>query len=171
MSGGGETRWPKKIRLRRFPIGQNIGSKFFQNDFWGSIQPLLPSSNKPSSGMNIYKKDNELLVVISLPGLEKIEDAEVYVSYKTLEVKATINLNFKGFELVEEGLFQGQFQKQSHCRSPSKRTASKQHTITACCSSTCIDSSLTSRKRKLSSKKRIISPTSPKKEIPAFPKK
>ncbi|MGJ3206165.1 Hsp20/alpha crystallin family protein [Geobacillus sp. FJAT-46040] len=87
--------------------------QFFQNDFWGSIQPLLPSSNskKPSSGMNIYKKDNELLVVISLPGLEKIEDAEVYVSYKTLEVKATINLNFKGFELVEEGLFQGQFQK------------------------------------------------------------
>ncbi|EPR26840.1 heat-shock protein, partial [Geobacillus sp. WSUCF1] len=85
--------------------------QFFQNDFWGSIQPLLPSSNKPSSGMNIYKKDNELLVVISLPGLEKIKDAEVYVSYKTLEVKATINLNFKGFELVEEGLFQGQFQK------------------------------------------------------------
>lgn len=85
--------------------------QFFQTDFWGSIQPLLPSANKPSSGMNLYKKDNELLIVISLPGLEKIEDAEVYVSYKTLEVKATVNLNFKGFELVEEGIFQGRFEK------------------------------------------------------------
>ncbi|MGZ0084310.1 Hsp20/alpha crystallin family protein [Caldibacillus thermoamylovorans] len=85
--------------------------QFFQNDFWGNIQPLLRSSHQPSSGMNIYKKDNELLVVVSLPGLEKSEDAEVYVSYKTLEIKATINLNFQGFDLVEEGIFQGRFEK------------------------------------------------------------
>jgi HSP20 family protein len=85
--------------------------QFFQGDFWGNFQSFLPATNKQQSGINIYKKDNELLIVVSLPGLEKVEDAELYVYYKTLEIKANINLNFKGFELVEEGIFQGTWEK------------------------------------------------------------
>jgi HSP20 family protein len=84
--------------------------QFFHGDFWGNFQSFLPTINK-QSGINIYKKDNELLIVVSLPGLEKVEDAELYVYYKTLEIKAHINLNFKGFELVEEGIFQGTWEK------------------------------------------------------------
>ncbi|GCD84321.1 Hsp20/alpha crystallin family protein [Parageobacillus thermoglucosidasius] len=86
---------------------------FFQGDFWSSFQPFLPPAKKQSgiSGINIYKKDNELLIVISLPGLEKMEDVELYVYYKTLEIKANINLQFKGFELIEEGIFQGTWEK------------------------------------------------------------
>jgi HSP20 family protein len=84
--------------------------QFFQGDFWGNFQSFLPTTNK-QSGINIYKKDNELLIVVSLPGLEKVEDAELYIYYKTLEIKANINLNFKGFELVEEGIFQGTWEK------------------------------------------------------------
>nr|WP_186003939.1 Hsp20/alpha crystallin family protein [Parageobacillus genomosp. 1] len=85
--------------------------QFFQGDFWGNFQSFLPATNKQQSGINIYKKDNELLIVVSLPGLEKVEDAELYIYYKTLEIKANINLNFKGFELVEEGIFQGTWEK------------------------------------------------------------
>jgi HSP20 family protein len=83
---------------------------FFNGDFWGNFQPFLPT-NKKSSGVNIYKKDNELLIVVCLPGLESIDHVELYTYYKTLEIKATINLQFKGFELIEEGIFQGTWEK------------------------------------------------------------
>jgi HSP20 family protein len=88
--------------------------QFFQGDFWGNFQSFLPTTKKQSAGsagINIYKKDNELLIVVSLPGLEKMEDIELYLYYKTLEIKANINLQFKGFELIEEGIFQGTWEK------------------------------------------------------------
>ncbi|MBA2876830.1 Hsp20/alpha crystallin family protein [Thermaerobacillus caldiproteolyticus] len=95
-----------------FPDWTKQWEHFFDGDFWGSFQPFLPTNtNKKSSGINIYKKDNELLIVACLPGLEKIEDVELYTYYKTLEIKAIINLQFKGFELIEEGIFQGTWEK------------------------------------------------------------
>jgi HSP20 family protein len=92
-----------------FPDWTKQWEQFFQGDFWGNFQSFLPTTKK-QSGMNIYKKDNELLIVVSLPGLEKMEDVELYVYYKTLEIKANINLQFKGFELIEEGIFQGEWE-------------------------------------------------------------
>ncbi|HZG59708.1 MAG TPA: Hsp20/alpha crystallin family protein [Anoxybacillus sp.] len=85
---------------------------FFNQDFWNNFEPFLQTNKQSSSGVNIYKKEeNELLVVMNIPGLEDVEQVEVYVDYKTLEIKAEINLQFKGFELVEEGIFQGTFEK------------------------------------------------------------
>jgi HSP20 family protein len=93
-----------------FPDWSKHLEHFFQGDFWSSFQPFLPAAKK-QSGINIYKKDNELLIVVSLPGLDKMEDVELYAYYKTLEIKANINLQFKGFELIEEGIFQGTWEK------------------------------------------------------------
>jgi HSP20 family protein len=84
---------------------------FFNQDFWGNFEPFLQANKSSSSGVNIYKKENELLVVVSIPGLEDIEQVGVYADYKTLEIKAEINLQFKGFELIEEGIFAGTFEK------------------------------------------------------------
>ncbi|ANB57536.1 hsp20/alpha crystallin family protein [Anoxybacillus sp. B7M1] len=87
---------------------------FFNEDFWGSFQSFLPATEKSTNttGVNIYKKmENELLIVVCLPGLEDIEHVELYTYYRALEIKATINLHFQGFELVEEGIFQGTWEK------------------------------------------------------------
>ncbi|GGJ78164.1 HSP20 family molecular chaperone IbpA [Anoxybacillus voinovskiensis] len=96
-----------------FPDWTKQWEQFFQHDFWGSFQPFFQQQPKSenSSGLNIYKKENELLIVICLPGLESLEHVELYTYYKTLEIKATINLQFEGFELVEEGIFQGTWEK------------------------------------------------------------
>ncbi|MBB5325186.1 HSP20 family molecular chaperone IbpA [Anoxybacillus tepidamans] len=96
-----------------FPDWTKQWEHFFNHDFWGNFQPFFQNNKKtPSiSGVNIYKKDNELLIVVCLPGLESIDHVELYTYYKTLEIKATINLQFKGFELVEEGIFQGTWEK------------------------------------------------------------
>ncbi|MBB6176943.1 HSP20 family protein [Anoxybacillus tengchongensis] len=80
---------------------------FFSNPFWGSSNAF--SSHSP--GVNIYRRENELLIVVAIPGLEHIHDAEVYVHYNTLEIKANIQLHFEGFELIEEGITQGPFER------------------------------------------------------------
>ncbi|MCZ0755927.1 Hsp20/alpha crystallin family protein [Anoxybacillus sp. J5B_2022] len=96
-----------------FPDWTKQWEHFFQHDFWENFQPFFQNNQKStsSSGVNIYKKENELLIVVCLPGLESLEHVELYTYYKTLEIKATINLQFEGFELVEEGIFQGTWER------------------------------------------------------------
>ncbi|WP_027410384.1 Hsp20/alpha crystallin family protein [Anoxybacteroides tepidamans] len=98
-----------------FPDWTKHWEDFLSGEFWGNFQPFFPStSNKKSSsisGVNVYRRDNELLIVVCLPGLESIDHVELYTYYKTLEIKATINLQFKGFELIEEGISQGTWEK------------------------------------------------------------
>jgi HSP20 family protein len=87
-------------------------NQFFNNDFWGQFEPFLETTtSSTSSGVNMYQRENELLVVIALPGLEGTEQVEVYTYYKTLEIQAEIHLQFENFELIEEGIFQGTFKK------------------------------------------------------------
>jgi HSP20 family protein len=87
-------------------------NQFFNNDFWGQFEPFLDTTtSSTSTGVNIYQRENELLVVIALPGLERADQVEVYTHYKTLEIKTEIHLQFKNFELIEEGIFQGAFKK------------------------------------------------------------
>jgi len=83
-------------------------SHFFGDDFWKGFEPMMESTTVP---VNIYKAENELLVVISAPGLENVKDIEIIVQYQTIEIKGTINLNYKGYEIVEESIFQGKIER------------------------------------------------------------
>ncbi len=81
---------------------------FFGDNFWKGFEPML---DNVSSQVNLYKAENELLVVLSIPGLEDVDDVELFVQYQTLEARGKVNLRFKGYELVEEGIFQGEFER------------------------------------------------------------
>lgn len=82
--------------------------QFFGKDFLGGFEPMLRASQ---TQVNLYKTENELLVVISLPGLENVDEVDVYANHQKLEIKGRINLKFKGFELIEENIFQGHFER------------------------------------------------------------
>lgn len=82
---------------------------FFGDEFWNEFTPFLDNAH---SQLNLYQGENELLVVLSLPGLIKVEDVDIYVNHQTLEVQGKINLNFKGFDIIQEGIFQGSFQRE-----------------------------------------------------------
>jgi|GEM_PF-618528 len=85
---------------------------FFNQDFWQSFEPFLQTGQRQESpGVNIYSRENELLVVVSIPGLQDIEQVEVYAEYNVLEVRAEISLPFGDYELIEEGIFQGTMEK------------------------------------------------------------
>lgn len=81
---------------------------FFTHPFWNSSN----SFSSYSSGINMYRRDNELLVVAAIPGLVHVHDAEVYIHYNTLEIKANVQLQFEGFELIEEGITQEPFERE-----------------------------------------------------------
>jgi HSP20 family protein len=83
--------------------------QFFGGEFWSGLEPLF---NNMQTQMNLYKGENELLVVLAIPGLENVENLELFAHYQTLEVKGKINLDFPGFELMEEGIFEGNFHRE-----------------------------------------------------------
>ncbi|MDF0728786.1 Hsp20/alpha crystallin family protein [Cytobacillus sp. S13-E01] len=82
--------------------------QFFGDEFFGEFEPMFKANQ---TQLNLYKSDNEVLVVISVPGLEHVDQVDVFAHYQTLEVKGTVNLKFRGFTLVEEGIFQGTFER------------------------------------------------------------
>lgn len=84
---------------------KNQWNQFFGEEFWSNFEPHFDTSK---SQLNMYQAENELIVVLSLPGLARVEDITIYVQYQTLSVKGKINLNFKGYELIQEGIVQGE---------------------------------------------------------------
>jgi HSP20 family protein len=83
--------------------------QFFGGEFWSGFEPIFKNMQ---TQMNLYKGENELLVVLALPGLENVENLELYAHYQILEVKGKIILDFPGFEVIEEGIMEGDFQRE-----------------------------------------------------------
>ncbi|WP_449538641.1 Hsp20/alpha crystallin family protein [Ferdinandcohnia sp. Marseille-Q9671] len=82
---------------------------FFKDEFWNGFTPFFDNAQ---SQLNLYQGENELLVVLSLPGLAKVEDVTIFVNHQTLEVKGKTNLQFRGFEVIQEGIIQGSFERE-----------------------------------------------------------
>lgn len=82
---------------------------FFGEDFWKGFEPFFDNAH---SQLNLYQAENEVLVVLSLPGLARVEDVDIYVRHQTLEVRGKIQLQFEDFEVVQEGIFQGNFERE-----------------------------------------------------------
>ncbi|WP_246942876.1 Hsp20/alpha crystallin family protein [Bacillus pinisoli] len=82
---------------------------FFGDDFWKNFDGIFQNH---LTQYNLYQGDNELLCVINIPGIDQLDDIDLFVNQNTLEVEGKINLNFKGFKLVQEGIFQGKFKRE-----------------------------------------------------------
>lgn len=90
--------------------GSNLfrqANSFFGSEFWTDFKDLLVGSGPLA---NLYESEKELICVVDLPGLQ-VKDVEVYVHYRTLKITGNINLELKGYHLVEEEMFQGAFER------------------------------------------------------------
>lgn len=88
--------------------GNNLNS-FFGDDFFSSFQGILHFNHFPQ--VNVYQADNEILLLASIPGLDDMNNVDVYVDYQSIELKGDVNLRYKGFKLVQDELFNGHFEK------------------------------------------------------------
>ncbi|WP_088105443.1 Hsp20/alpha crystallin family protein [Halalkalibacter urbisdiaboli] len=81
--------------------------RFFDDEFWGKFDHYFNGiGNQPL--VNVYESENELICNVCLPGLKKVDDIRLnVVNQNTLEISCTINLEYKGFRLIQEEINQG----------------------------------------------------------------
>ncbi|MCD5325334.1 MULTISPECIES: Hsp20/alpha crystallin family protein [Pontibacillus] len=86
---------------------QNM-DRFFGEDFWGEFDGIL----KPTiPQINMYKSDNELLLLVNVPGLENLDDLDIFVDYSILEIKGIISLQSSQKQCIQEEILQGTFER------------------------------------------------------------
>ncbi|MFD2045182.1 Hsp20/alpha crystallin family protein [Ornithinibacillus salinisoli] len=87
---------------------KNNMDQFFGEKFWdqfeGIIKPNIPQ-------VNVYQTEHELLCIVNVPGLVKLEKIDIYVDYTTLELRGVIDIAHGGGTVVKEEILQGAFER------------------------------------------------------------
>jgi HSP20 family protein len=78
------------------------------DDFFGDFKGLLKDKGPM---VNVYESGNEILCLIALPGLKKLNDIDIYVNYSTLNVQGKVAYKFKGFRLIQDEIYEGSFNR------------------------------------------------------------
>ncbi|WP_017754532.1 Hsp20/alpha crystallin family protein [Calidifontibacillus oryziterrae] len=82
---------------------------FFGDEFLSNFEGFFKYKHFPL--VNLYQTENEILLLASIPGLDDINNVDVYVDYQSIELKGNVNLRYKGFRLVQDELFNGFFER------------------------------------------------------------
>jgi HSP20 family protein len=61
--------------------------------------------------VNLYKTENECIIVANIPGVKDIEEIDLYVNYRTIEISGKVQLKYNGFQLTQSELQTGQFHR------------------------------------------------------------
>ena len=92
-------------RSRSMNNFKNNLPNFLGSDFFSEFQGMVNNANN-GARVNIYESGNELICTFALPGL-KLEDVDIYAYQRTLEIRATQHIDYKGFRLIQEEIAQG----------------------------------------------------------------
>ncbi|WLR51089.1 Hsp20/alpha crystallin family protein [Bacillus tianshenii] len=95
--------------FKQFQDFQKQFDFFFDQNFTKKFEDLVQT--KPFPPVNIYRSDNELFVVLSLPGLKNVEQLDIYVEKNMVEVRGNIVLSYPGFECKQQEIFTGHFER------------------------------------------------------------
>ncbi|WP_416148234.1 Hsp20/alpha crystallin family protein [Salipaludibacillus sp. HK11] len=84
--------------------------KFFEDDFLGNFNSFFNGMVQQPRA-NVYESENEVICAIFLPGIQNVEDIDLTINERTLEVRGTSRLEFKGFRITQEEVYQGEFKR------------------------------------------------------------
>ncbi|MGM7701450.1 Hsp20/alpha crystallin family protein [Pseudalkalibacillus sp. Hm43] len=93
--------WSKMMEWKQ------VADKYMNQSFFPDYQ----QPKKQSPQVNIYESDNELLCLISLPGLNRVDDVEVYVYKSSIKLIGNTTLQTHGMSLKQDEIFQGRFER------------------------------------------------------------
>ncbi|MDQ0351845.1 HSP20 family protein [Alkalibacillus filiformis] len=82
--------------------------RFFGDSFWDEFESTLKPNFPP---VNILRKDYEILCVFNIPGIDHLKRIDCQVKDYSLLIKGQININVKGYEMIQEELIQGSFER------------------------------------------------------------
>ncbi|MGY0694778.1 Hsp20/alpha crystallin family protein [Virgibacillus sp. FSP13] len=86
---------------------KNMDSFFgenFWNEFEGIIKPIIPQ-------INMYQTENEIMCIISIPGLTDLNKVDIYVDYTKLDINGVIDISQNGGTVIKEEILQGVFDR------------------------------------------------------------
>lgn len=89
--------------------------QFFGNNFWGQFDGLIKNSIPQ---LNLYQTDHEIFVLINVPGMDSLDNIDVYVDYATLELKGTIDLGLGQNTATTQEITEGVFERKVHLPFP-----------------------------------------------------
>lgn len=88
---------------------RNNLDSFFGENFLNNFESIFQYNHFPQ--VNMYQTENEILLLASIPGLDDMNNVDVYVDYQSIELKGSVNLRYKGFKLITDELFNGHFER------------------------------------------------------------
>ncbi|MDY0406624.1 Hsp20/alpha crystallin family protein [Virgibacillus sp. 179-BFC.A HS] len=89
--------------------------QFFGDNFWKQFDGLIKTSIPL---INMYQTDNEIFIIINVPGMDNIDNMNVYVDYATLELKGEINLGLGKDTAIINEITEGSFERKIHLPYP-----------------------------------------------------
>jgi HSP20 family protein len=89
-------QWKK--HLQQFMNNENFYMEF--NDMFGHFPQA-----------NVYKTENECILVANLPGVKNVSDINIHANYRTIEISGKIDLGYEGFQLLQSELHTGHFNR------------------------------------------------------------
>lgn len=87
----------------------NQFEQLFNQDFWNGLNN--GKKDKPSIPVNLYETEHEVLCIANIPGLKDVNDVDLFIHYNELEIRGNINLSYRGFELKNAEIQQGDFER------------------------------------------------------------
>ncbi|WLD91587.1 Hsp20/alpha crystallin family protein [Alkalihalobacillus sp. AL-G] len=95
--------WSKMMEWKQ------LADKYMNQSFFPGFD-----DKKQSTGphVNLYESDNELVCVVSLPGLKNIDDVEVYVYKNAVKLIGNTNFHVSGMSVRQDEIFQGRFERE-----------------------------------------------------------
>ena len=84
--------------------------KFFEDDFLGNFDQYFNGMGQQPRA-NVYESGNELICLINLPGIKKVEDITLNVYDSLLEVSGHSTLDYTGYRPILRRTLSRPFQK------------------------------------------------------------
>lgn len=84
--------------------------KFFEDDFMGNFNNFFNGMVQQPRA-NLYESENELVCAIFLPGIKNVEEIMLSINERTLEISGNSRLEYNGFRIKQEEIFQGEFKR------------------------------------------------------------
>jgi len=82
----------------------NFFGENFWNEFDGIMKPTIPQ-------INMYQSEHEVMCIVNIPGLNDLNQLDIYVDYTTLELRGTIDLEHASGTVVKQEILQGVFER------------------------------------------------------------
>lgn len=90
---------------------QFLGDDFFAGFTSGAEEAGSGGEEKEGPPADVYHHEDEVIVLVDLPGVENIQDLEMRVSDGNLRLKGKLGMPYKGYEIKSRERQTGGFEK------------------------------------------------------------